>query len=66
MISSQRPWPLDHEAGPCVWYKNLKNEEAMVRVGPQRHGGRGGESIAFTAYIINLFTKEFYVFFSSA
>jgi len=21
----------------CVWYRNLKNEEAMVRVGPQRH-----------------------------
>jgi len=21
----------------CVWSKNLKNEEAMARVGPQRH-----------------------------
>ena len=21
----------------CVWSRNLKNEEAMVRVGPQRH-----------------------------
>ena len=21
----------------CVWSGNLKNEEAMVRVGPQRH-----------------------------
>jgi len=20
----------------CVWYKNLKNEEAMAHVGPQR------------------------------
>jgi len=23
----------------CVWSRNLKNEEAMVHVGPQRHGG---------------------------
>jgi len=21
----------------CVWSRNLKNEEAMARVGPQRH-----------------------------
>ena len=21
----------------CVWFRNLKNEEAMARVGPQRH-----------------------------
>ena len=25
----------------CVWFRNLKNEEAMARVGPQRHGGGG-------------------------
>ena len=25
----------------CVWPRNLKNEEAMARVGPQRHGGEG-------------------------
>jgi len=23
----------------CVWSRNLKNEEAMARVGPQRHRG---------------------------
>jgi len=23
----------------CVWSRNLKNKEAMVRIGPQRHGG---------------------------
>jgi hypothetical protein len=22
----------------CVWYRNLKNEKALVRDGPQRHG----------------------------
>ena len=27
----------------CVWSRNLKNEEAMARVGPQRHGGGGRE-----------------------
>ena len=26
----------------CVWFRNLKNEEALVRVGPQRHRGWGG------------------------
>ena len=26
----------------CVWSRNLKNEEAMARVGPQRHEGGGG------------------------
>ena len=25
----------------CVWSRDLKNEEAMARVGPQRHGGGG-------------------------
>jgi len=25
----------------CVWSRNLKNEEAMARVGPQRHRGGG-------------------------
>jgi len=25
----------------CVWSRKLKNEEAMDRVGPQRHGGGG-------------------------
>ena len=25
----------------CVWSRNLKNEEAMARVGPQRHRGNG-------------------------
>jgi hypothetical protein len=25
----------------CVWPRNLKNGEAMTRVGPQRHGGGG-------------------------
>jgi len=24
----------------CVWSRNLKNEEAMARVGPQRHRGK--------------------------
>jgi len=24
----------------CVWFRNLKNEEAEDRVGPQRHGGK--------------------------
>jgi len=23
-----------------VWFRNLKNEEAMARVGPQRHRGK--------------------------
>jgi len=26
----------------CVWYRKLKNEEAMAHVGSQRHGGWGG------------------------
>jgi len=25
----------------CVWSRNLKNEEALARVGPQRHKGGG-------------------------
>jgi len=29
----------------CVWSRNLKNEEAMVRVGPQRRRGGGETSI---------------------
>jgi len=29
----------------CVWSRNLKNEEAMARVGPQRHeSGEGGDN----------------------
>ena len=31
-----------------VWSRNLKNEEAMPRVGPQRHGegrGEGGRNV---------------------
>jgi len=32
----------------CVWYRNLENEEAMARVGPQRHEG-GGE--VMTTYL---------------
>ena len=23
--------------GRCVWFRNLKNEEAMASAGPQRH-----------------------------
>jgi len=30
--------PTDYDASLCV----IKNEEAMARVGPQRHKGRGG------------------------
>jgi predicted RNA-binding protein YlxR (DUF448 family) len=26
----------------CVWSRNLKNEEDLARVGPQRHGEGGG------------------------
>jgi len=26
----------------CMWSRNLVNEEALTRVGPQRHGGWGG------------------------
>jgi len=26
----------------CVWSRNLKNEETMTRVRPQRHGAWGG------------------------
>ena len=27
----------------CVWSRNLKNEETMAHIGPQRHGVGGGE-----------------------
>ena len=30
----------------CVWSRNFKNEEAMARVGLQRHGGEGGFNFA--------------------
>jgi hypothetical protein len=26
----------------CVWFRNLKDENAMARVGQQRHVGGGG------------------------
>ena len=33
----------------CMWCRNLKNEEAMARVGPQRH--RGKKSLIITNYV---------------
>jgi len=29
--------PTDSDASLCVWFRNLRNEETMARVGPQRH-----------------------------
>jgi len=29
--------PTDCDASLCVWSRNLKNEETMAHVGPQRH-----------------------------
>ena len=33
----------------CVWSRNLKNEESMARVGPQRH--RWGESVTLVQIV---------------
>jgi len=33
----------------CVWSRNIKSEEVMARVGPQRYGGGGGEKKIFFA-----------------
>jgi len=35
----------------CVWSRNLKNEETMARVGPQRHGG-GGEYVYMCCWLL--------------
>ena len=40
----------------CVWSRNLKNEEAMARVGPQRHKKK--KSFVPTAYCLWLITVD--------
>ena len=35
----------------CMWSRNLKNEEAMARVGPQRHKEKKGDIIATVIFV---------------
>ena len=46
----------------CVWSRNLKNEEAMARVGPQRHKGGGSILPMLLRYVIikNAFLRVFF------
>jgi len=37
----------------CVWSRNLKNEEAMARIGPQRHRKQIKTKQTKPMYIIN-------------
>ena len=44
-VSGRRPWAaavLPTVVRRCVWSRNLKNEEAMTRVGSQRHRKKSG------------------------
>jgi len=40
----------------CVWSRNLKNEEAMARVGPQRHRKKN-DDFFFVLIIRNKFHR---------
>ena len=37
----------------CVWSRNLKNEEAMTHIGPQRHNEGGGVCLFWYATTIS-------------
>ena len=43
-----------------VWSRNLKNEEAMARVGPQRHGGGGPVWNSIEERFLNFFCSRKY------
>jgi len=44
----------------CVWSRNLKNEEAMARVGPQRHKEKKLHADIYT--IFNILLRIIYAF----
>ena len=37
----------------CVWSRNLKNEEAVARIGPQRHREKNGHSTNLTTKLFS-------------
>jgi len=42
----------------CVLSRNLKNEEAMARVGPQSHGGGGGKKNIWALFVKKLIKRD--------